>query len=158
MRGGRGALFWVLRPPAPVGEVGRDAETGRQLYSAAAATGRFRPVRDEIRLLGRAGGYTDNPARAVDPRQEPEAVDRATQERITMDAVRSWPHLTALHEGDRASEPFDRRIARCKAQAKHVGVDIHQPLRLARLAISNGRSHAHVERRIEALETLLWPR
>jgi hypothetical protein len=113
-------------------------------------------VRDEIRLLGRAGGYTDNPARAL--REEPEAVDRETQRRITLDAARSWPHLTALHEGVRAVDSLDRRLARCKAQAKHLGVDVHQPLRLARLAIEGGRSHAHVERRIEALETILWPR
>jgi len=115
-------------------------------------------MRDEVRLLGRSGGYTDDPKRAVDPREEPEAVDRETQRRISLDAARSWPHLTALHEGARAADSLDRRLARCRAQAKHLGVDIHQPLRLARLAIEGGRSYAHVERRIEAVETLLWPR
>jgi hypothetical protein len=115
-------------------------------------------MRDEIRLLGRSGGYTSDPARAVDPREEPEAVDRATQQRITLEAAESWPHLTALHEGSRASATLDRRLARCKAQAKHLGVDVHQPLRLARLALEGGRSYAHVERRIEALEGILWPR
>ena len=115
-------------------------------------------MKDEVRLLGRSGGYTSDPAKAVDPRQEPEAVDRETQRRISLDAARSWPHLTALHTGVRAADSLDRRLARCRAQAKHLGVDVHQPLRLARLAIEGGRSHAHVERRIEAIETLLWPR
>ena len=115
-------------------------------------------MRDEIRLLGRGGGYTDNPARAIDPREEPEAVDRETQRRITLEAAESWPQLTALHEGVRADAPLDRRLARCRRQAKHLGVDVHQPLRLARRAIEGGRSYAHVERRIEAIESLLWPR
>jgi hypothetical protein len=130
----------------------------RQLYSRSGATGSLPDVRDEVRLLGRSGGYTDDPARAVDPRDEPEAVDRETQARITLAAAESWPQLTALHEGVRAEASLDQRIARCKRQAKHIGVDVHQPLRLARLAIEGGRSYAHVERRIEAVETLLWPR
>lgn len=113
-------------------------------------------MRDPVRLLGKSGGYVDDPAKAL--REEPEAVDRATQSRITLEAARSWPHLTALHEGVRAADSFDRRLRRCKDQAKHLGIDVYQPLRLARLAIEGGRSHAHVERRIEALETLLWPR
>jgi len=115
-------------------------------------------MKDEVRLLGRSGGYTSDPARAVDPREEPEAVDRETQRRITLEAARSWPHLSALQQGARAADSLDRRLARCKAQAKHLGVDIHQPLRLVRLAIEGGRSTAHVERRLEAVETLLWPR
>jgi hypothetical protein len=113
-------------------------------------------VKDEIRLLGRTGSYTDDPARALP--DEPEAVDRASQARITLDAARSWPHLTALHEGVRAADSFDRRLRRCVAQAKHLGVDVHQPLRLARLAIEGGRSRAAVERRIEVIEARLWPR
>jgi hypothetical protein len=115
-------------------------------------------VRDEIRLLGRSGGYTSDPARAVDPRTEPEAVDRETQDRISLDAARSWPHLAALHEGVRATRTLDQRLASAKAQAKHLRVDVHAELRLVRLALEGGRSYAHVERRLEVVESRLWPR
>jgi hypothetical protein len=113
-------------------------------------------VRDEVRLLGKTGGYTDNPVRALD-RDEPEAVSRADQARITAEAVASWPHMNALHEGARTSQPLDRRLARCVAQAKHLRVDVHGELRLVRLALQGGRSRAHVERRLEVLEERLWP-
>jgi len=65
--------------------------------------------------------------------------------------------MNALQAGARGAQPLNVRLARCKAQAKHLRVDVHQPLRLARLALENGRSYAHVERRIEAVEALLWP-
>lgn len=110
----------------------------------------------EVRLLGKTGGYTDNPARAMDL-DEPEAVDAEAQRRITAEAVANWPGLNALQAGERQAAPLDRRIERCRAQAKHLRVDVHGELRLVRLAISGGRSRAHVERRVEALESRLWP-
>lgn len=112
---------------------------------------------DEVRLLAKGGGYTDNPARALDVREEPEAVDREAQRRITAQAVAEWPHLNALQTGAREAVPLDRRIARCVAQAKHLRVDVHRELRLVRLAVGSGRPQAHVERRVEALESRLWP-
>lgn len=93
----------------------------------------------------------------MDP-EEPEAVDAETQRRITVAAAESWPSIRALQVEARESQSLGRRIERAKAQARHLGVDVHQPLRLCRLAIENGRSRAHVERRIEAVESLLWPR
>jgi hypothetical protein len=114
-------------------------------------------VADEVRLLGKTGGYTDKPSRALDP-QEPEAVSREDQRRITADAARSWPHLSALHTAERSSLPLDRRIAQCKAQARHLGVDVHNELRLIKLTVSNGRSRAAVEHRVSVLERRLWPR
>jgi hypothetical protein len=113
-------------------------------------------VRDEVRLLGKAGGYTDSPGRAMD-RDEPEAVSRQDQARITAEAVRNWPHLNALQTGARTAQPLDRRLARCVAQAKNLRVDVHGELRLVRLALQGGRSRAHVERRLEVLEGRLWP-
>lgn len=113
-------------------------------------------MKDEVRLLGRTGSYTDDPARAM--RDEPEAVDRETQRRITLAAAQSWPHLSALHEADRRSDSLSRRVARCKAQARHLRVDVHSELRLVRLAIESGRSYAHVERRLSVVEERLWPR
>lgn len=113
-------------------------------------------MRDQVRLLGKTGGYTDNPARAFD-RDEPEAVSRSDQARITKEAALSWPHLSALQEGARASQPLDRRLAACKAQARNLRVDVHGELRLVRLALEGGRSRAHVERRLEVLEERLWP-
>lgn len=113
-------------------------------------------MRDSVRLLAKTGGYTDRPSKAMDP-SEPEAVAAEDQRRITEEAARSWPHLNALQRGERTAAPLDRRIARCKAQAKHLGVDVHGELRLVRLAVAGGRSQAHVERRIEVLEARLWP-
>jgi hypothetical protein len=114
-------------------------------------------AKDEIRLLGRSGGYTKDPKRAVDPREEPEAVSKQDQARITAAAVRNWPHMNALQTATRASRPLGERLARCKRQARHIGADVHGELRLVRLALENGRSAAHVERRIEVLESRLWP-
>lgn len=111
---------------------------------------------DEVRLLGKTGGYTDKPSHALD-RDEPEAVSRADQARITAEAAASWPHLNALHAGQRTAQPLDRRIARCKAQARHIGVDVRQELRLIGLTLGSGRSRATVERRVEVLEQRLWP-
>lgn len=92
----------------------------------------------------------------MDP-SEPEAVPKEDQQRITLEAARNWPHLDALQRGARASEGLDTRLRRATAQAKHLRVDVHKELRLVRLAIEGGRSHAHVERRIEVLESRLWP-
>ncbi len=112
-------------------------------------------MKDQVRLLGRTGGYTDEPERAL--REEPEAVDRETQRRITAAAAESWPHLSALHEATRRIDPLSTRLARAQAQAKHLRVDVHNELRLVRLAIESGRSYAHVERRLSVVEERLWP-
>lgn len=111
---------------------------------------------EEVRLLAKRGGYTDKPWRAMDP-SEPEAVSKEEQERITLDAARNWPHLNALQRGARAADSLDTRLRKARAQAKHLRVDVHRELRLVRLAIASGRSYAHVERRIEALENRVWP-
>lgn len=113
-------------------------------------------MRDSVRLLGKTGGYTAEPSHAL--REEPEAVDRETQRRITLAAAESWPHLNALQQAERASAPLHRRIARAKAQARHAGVNVHNELRLVRLAIEGGRSYAHVDRRLSVVEERLWPR
>ena len=112
-------------------------------------------MRDEVRLLGRKGGYTKDPARALP--DEPEAVSRTDQERITLQAARTWPHLTALNQGARAAAPLHVRLQRAKAQARALRVDVHAELRLVRLALEGGRSYAHVERRLVALEARVWP-
>lgn len=111
-------------------------------------------MRDEVRLLGKRGGYTADPARALP--DEPEAVDRETQQRFTLDAARTWPHLHALQTGERRDAPLHHRIQRIKAQARLTGIDVHQELRLARLAIESRCSAAHVERRVQALEARLF--
>ena len=111
-------------------------------------------MRDPIRLLGRSSGYTSNPARALP--DEPEAVDRQTQQRLTLEAARNWPHLHALQTGERREAPLHRRIARVQAQARLTGINIYQEVRLARLAIEAGRSNAHIERRVQALENRVF--
>lgn len=113
-------------------------------------------MRDQVRLLGKTGGYTDKPSRAMS-QEEPEAVSREEQARLTLQAARSWPHLNALQTGLRASAPLGERLRRATAQAKSLRLDVHKELRLAKLAIEGGRSHAHVERRIEVLEQRVWP-
>lgn len=114
---------------------------------------------DELRLLGKSGGYTHKSTHAlrVDGALEPEAVDAETQRRITKAAAEGWPHLDALHRGERESKPLATRIAHAKAQAKHLRVDVYQPLRLLEMAMLGGRSHAHIERRVQALEATVFP-
>lgn len=111
---------------------------------------------DTVRLLGKTGGYTDKPSRAMDP-AEPEAVAPSDLAKITAASAASWPHLNALQVGARAAAPISTRIERCRQQARHLGVDVHGELRLIRLTIANGRSAASVERRVEVLENRLWP-
>lgn len=113
-------------------------------------------MRDQVRLLGKRGGYTSNPARALP--EEPEAVDRETQQRFTLDAARNWPRLQALQTEERRETPLHHRLRRVQAQARLTGIDVHQELRLTRLAIENGRSAAHIERRVQVLEARVFPR
>jgi hypothetical protein len=89
--------------------------------------------------------------------REPEAVDAAAQERITRAAIEGWPHLDALQGAVRAARPISVRLDRIRAQARHLGVDVHPELRLVKLAIENGRSEAHIERRVAVVEAKLWP-
>jgi hypothetical protein len=109
-----------------------------------------------VRLLGKTSGYTDNPARAMP--NEPEAVDRETQRRITLDAARNWPRLHTLQTEERREAPLHHRLQRVKSQARLAGIDVYQELRLTRLAIENGRPAAHVERRVQALEARVFRR
>lgn len=111
-------------------------------------------MRDRVRLLGKKGGYTDNPARAL--AEEPEAVDRDTQDRFTLEAARNWPGLLALQAEVRSEEPLHYRLRRVQDAARTAGIDVHREVRLARLALQAGRSVAHVERRVQVLETRVY--
>ena len=113
-------------------------------------------MRDEVRLLGKRGGYTDDPAKAMD-RSEPEAVSREDQKRITAEAARDWPHLNVLHTAVREADPIDARLRRARAEAKSQRLDVHREERLVKLAIQGGRSRQHIERRVAALENRVWP-
>lgn len=116
--------------------------------------------RDTVRLLGRSGSYTTDPARALrsGPVIEPEAVDRATQEHFTRAAHRAQAQAREVKRTEQAvMNGWARRIALCKAQAKHTGQDIRQPLRLLRLTMEGGRSDAAIEQRLRALERTCWP-
>jgi uncharacterized membrane protein len=116
------------------------------------------PRRDPVRLLGRQAGYTDSVGRALRSgvEIEAEAVDAATQDRYSLAARRDQTQARTLTRAALADAPLHVRIERCQAQAKHLGIDIYQPVRLARLAIVGGRSLAHVSRRIEAIERLCF--
>jgi hypothetical protein len=113
-------------------------------------------VDDRPRLLAKGNGYTARSTRAMDP-SEPEAVSAEDQRNITLQAARNWPHLSALHTAERTAQPMSRRLERIKAQARFAGVDVHNQLRQVRLAMEGGRSAAHIERRVEAIEQRLWP-
>jgi len=113
-------------------------------------------VRDEVRLLGRTSGYTSDPSRALPG--EPEAVDRSTQQRFTLEAARNWPRLSSLQTQERREAPTHVRLQRAEAQARVSGIDVHRELRLTRLAIEAGRPAAHVERRLQVLEARVYPR
>lgn len=114
---------------------------------------------DKVRLLGRTGGYTDKATKALSSgaEPEPEAVDADTQKRISLAAARNWPHLNALQRGAREAKPLHVRLRNAKAQAKSLRIDVHRPVQLIEYAIRGGRSHAHVEQRIKALEATVFP-
>jgi hypothetical protein len=113
-------------------------------------------MREKPRLLGRSGGYTAEPRRAL--AGEPEAVDAESQRKITLAAALSWPHLDALHGAERESASPSVRLRRAEAQARASRIDVRPQLRLARLAIEQGRSSGQVERRLSAVEARVFPR
>lgn len=117
------------------------------------------PRYDEPLFLGRSGGLTRNPAQAMrtDRRIEPEPVVGEDLERFAQAARRDQAVARELTLAALAAAPLDSRIARCRAQAKALSVDVHGELRLVRLAVRNGRSRDHVSRRLAVLEARLWP-
>jgi len=114
---------------------------------------------DEPLFLGRSGGLTSNPAQAMrTSRQiEPEPVVGEDLERFAQAARRDQVAARELTLATFAQDPPALRIARCKAQARALKVDCHGELRLVRLALSGGRSQAHVSRRLAVLEARLFP-
>ncbi|HWK25369.1 MAG TPA: hypothetical protein VNS09_02345 [Solirubrobacter sp.] len=118
-----------------------------------------RTHRDPVRLLGRTGSYTDRFAYALRSGAvlEPEAVDAATQARLSDRAATDRSNQRTLTRADLAKSPPAVRLARCKAQAKATKVDAHRELRMVRLAIDGGRSAEHIARRLACLERRLWP-
>jgi hypothetical protein len=116
--------------------------------------------RDPIRMLNRTGsGYTNNASRALrsGPYVEPEAVPADYQEQLTARAHRQQAQARTLTRADLANQPLHIRIANCQAQAKALKLDVWPEVRLIRLALVNGRSLAHVARRIDALERKVLP-
>jgi hypothetical protein len=117
------------------------------------------PRRDTVRLLARGTGYTDRPGRALrsGPHVEPEAVPADVQAAYSRAAHRDQAQQRTVQRVRRADDPIARRIAFAQAQARHVGVDVHNAMRLLKLTVAAGRSEAAVLRRVEALERLVFP-
>jgi hypothetical protein len=117
------------------------------------------PRRDPVRLLGKTGGTTTDPARALRDghRVEPEAVPADYQEQLTRAAHRDQQQARVARRIDRSQQDLARRITFAQQQAKHIGVDVHNAMRLLKLSIAAGRSEAAVLRRVEALERLVFP-
>jgi hypothetical protein len=109
--------------------------------------------------LSRGGGLTTFRARALRDgfAIEPEAVNRATLERLAERAASNRAAARALTRTDLAAASVSVRLARCQAQARATKVDAHTQLRLVRLAIENRRSASHIAGRLAALERRLWP-
>ena len=114
---------------------------------------------DRPLFLSRGGAYTTDPARALRDGQriEVEAVDLATLARLADRAALNRRNQRITTRADLARAPLAVRLARCKAMAKTTGVDVHNQLRLARLALEGGRSVEHVSRRVAAIEARSWP-
>jgi len=114
---------------------------------------------DPVRLLDKTGAYTSQFAHALRSGNvlEPEAVDHATQERLSDRAAVDRSNQRLTTRADLAKSPAAVRLARCKAQAKATRTDVHRELRLVKLAITNGRKPEHVARRLACLEAKLWP-
>lgn len=120
-----------------------------------------RSQRDEVRLLGRTGGYTNKPSHALfstDVGVEPEAVPAHYQRMLTNTAHRDQAQAREVQRAERAAtNGWSRRIALAKAQAKLTGVSIDRELRLLACVMKARRSDHAVEDRIRALEKRVWP-
>lgn len=76
---------------------------------------------EEPRLLGRTGGYVNHPTRAL--RDEPEAVDARTQERLTELGAARWEAHNAERENERTARSLAIRIkdAQRRGDADELG-------------------------------------
>ena len=107
----------------------------------------------------RSGGFTTQTDRALrdGAALEPEAVPAEYGDRLAdqahLDAARAREEFRLSLNGN----SLDHRLRVAIATAKDRKVDIHQPLRLCRLAMQSGRSEAAVTRRVEAIEQKLYP-
>lgn len=63
---------------------------------------------DEIRLLGKNGGYVSDPAQAL--RREPEAVDRATAKRLVALGTARWQKEHQAREDERLARTLAIRL------------------------------------------------
>jgi hypothetical protein len=112
---------------------------------------------DRPRLLARDStrGYTDDPGKAL--RHEPGAVPRDYANVLVSRAHRDQAAARQLQRSELGQNGFYRRLVLAQAQARHTGVDIHGRVRLLRLAMEQRRSEAHLERRLQAIERMVWP-
>lgn len=90
---------------------------------------------------------------------EPEAVDRATQERITDRAHRNAAAQRELTRTERAMmNGWARRLVLARSEAKLRGVDVRRELHTIGMVMKAGRTDAAIEGRIAALERRVLPR
>lgn len=94
-------------------------------------------LEDEVRLLGKNGGYVTNPAQAL--REEPEAVDRATEKRLVALGTLTWAQARAVKQAELDARALHHRLG--EIEAAH-----------ARGEFDASRQLAAIRRRIEALE------
>jgi hypothetical protein len=118
-----------------------------------------RPHADEIRLLGRFGGFTDRFAYALRSGAviEPEVISAEFERTLAARAANDRAAARALTRADLAAASAGVRLARCKAMARAKKVDVHRELRLIRLAVEGGRKPEHIAKRLAVLERRLWP-
>ena len=133
--------------------VGADSLDAEQLYCAPRLRVASRRMRDEIRLLGRSGGYTSDAKRAVDPREEPEAVDRETQRRTASTPRgrgRTWPRSMRASARPRASTGGSRAVRRRRS----ISASTYTSLYGSRVS----RSRAAARTRTWSAGSRLWRR
>lgn len=86
---------------------------------------------DPVRLLGLAGGYTDQPSLALP--QEPEAVDEDAQERITDKADRTTTHYQTIERvrKDHAWDllTFEDRLTALRRESNRIGLNLSSEFR-----------------------------
>lgn len=79
---------------------------------------------DELRLLHRIAGYTDEPTQAM-PR-EPEAVDEETQRDISADARRRFETEHAYELLLRQDKSSANRLINCQNESRRLGLEVER--------------------------------
>lgn len=108
---------------------------------------------DYLAASGSGADYTSNPKRAIDPLP---AVDDDVLDELTRRARRLRRLLEMEQTMVRHRQLLSVRLRRARSEAKLKGIDIRKEVYALQRAMEHGRSEHSIERRMSAIERLVW--